>query len=168
MLHIYADHDVISILPSNILLFFFEIFFRNTDTVKKNFIHHCRQMDYKLLILKFILIFSDKTRHHSGNILPVPPVSRNQPGCGHHCRGRNGKRIIICNICGWRLMLRLYFGMTHMHIKKEPEEPPLLRPFRPPVQNLSPETLRFPSATSRVTDLPSLQTPGNGTSGEAM
>ncbi len=65
-------------------------------------------------------------------------------------------------------MLRLYFGMTHMHIKKEPEEPPLLRPFRPPVQNLSPETLRFPSATSRVTDLPSLQTPGNGTSGEAM
>lgn len=42
------------------------------------------------------------------------------------------------------------------------------RPFRPPVQNLSPETLRFPSATSRVTDLPSLQTPGNGTSGEAM
>ncbi len=31
-------------------------------------------MDYKLLILKFILIFSDKTRHHSGNILPVPPL----------------------------------------------------------------------------------------------
>ena len=64
-------------------------------------------------------------------------------------------------------MLRLYFGMTHMHIKKEPEEPPLLRPFRPPVQNLSPETLRFPPATSRVSCLPSLQTPGNGTSGEA-
>lgn len=29
------------------------------------------------------------------------------------------------------------------------------------------ETLRFPPATSRVSCLPSLQTPGNGTSGEA-